>query len=417
MKIITGILLICSMLSSQQNGGKNTLKSLYPDQRMEEKVQNLYEKYRPAYVFVAGGSGALISPDGLVLTNSHVIRNQKKLDVRLGDGRSFKSDVLGKDPKGDLALLKIRDAKDLPYFTMGDSDALSVGEMCIAIGNPFGKGFVDQNPTLSFGVVSALHQYQGNYSDAIATDAPINPGNSGGPLINMKGELVGINGMMRPRWGLRSNTGIGYAIPANQIKRWIPLLKKADGKDVNHARLLGITWENDEDIQQERARIQKVEPGSDACEVGFRNRDIILTFDGQPVWSAFRFHSILGTYPGGEPVTIVVNRNDKRVPLEFILREFKIANFGFVLQNADRKDEYLKIGDVDKGSPAEKAGLKKGDHIESIQGRKLSGVAAIQKIAVEYWMKQVPAGSIIRMEVFRGKGDQKKTINLSFKLE
>lgn len=417
MKTITAILLICSLLSSQQNGGKNTLKSLYPNRRIEEKVRNLYEKYRPAYVFVAGGSGALISADGLVLTNNHVIHKRNELDVRLGDGRSFTSNVLGRDPRGDLALLKIKGADDLPYFKIGDSDTLSVGDLCVAIGNPFGKGFVDQNPTLSFGVVSALHQYQRNYSDAIATDAPINPGNSGGPLINMKGELVGINGMMRPRWGLRSNTGIGYAIPANQIKRWIPLLKNADGKAVNHARLLGITWETDEDIEQERARVKKVEPESDADEAGFRDRDIILTFDGQPVWNAVRFNSILGTYPAGETVTVGIKRNDKKMALEFRLKEFKIANFGFALQKPARKDKQLKIGKVDEGCAAAKAGLKKGDRIESIQGQQLSGMAVIQKIAVEHWMKQVPAGSIIKMTVLRGKGDTQEKIKINFKVE
>ena len=173
----------------------------------------------PAFVFIAGGSGVLISADGLALTNSHVIGKQRAFNVRLGDGRSFKANVLGHHAFGDLALLQLEGGNDLPFLPLGDSDALQTGEFCMAIGNPLALGLLDQQPTISAGVISAKNRLSGNYADGLVTDASINPGNSGGPLINARGELIGINGQMQTRMGLRSNTGLGFAIPVNRVKR------------------------------------------------------------------------------------------------------------------------------------------------------------------------------------------------------
>ena len=197
-------------------------------ERLDAKVHEVVAKVKPAFVFIRGGSGVLISADGYMLTNHHVLAdgqpstNRKETDVVLPGIRQFKADVVGKDPHGDIVLLKLRDAEGLPHVTFGDADALNVGEYVLAVGDPFLAGRSDFEPTVTVGVVSALHRYQNTYTDAIQTDASVNPGNSGGPLFNLRGELVGINGQIMARFGNRVNTGIGFAIPSTQIQRFLP---------------------------------------------------------------------------------------------------------------------------------------------------------------------------------------------------
>ena len=144
-------------------------------------LRQLAERLARAYVFIGGGSGVLISADGLMLTNHHVAGASRRWQVRVGT-QLYQADVLGSDPRGDIMLLQLRAARDLPFIAFADSDALVVGQRVIALGNPFGTAEATGEPTVTTGIISALHRFQGSYSDAIQTDAPINPGNSGGPL-------------------------------------------------------------------------------------------------------------------------------------------------------------------------------------------------------------------------------------------
>ena len=128
----------------------------------------------------------------------------------------------------------------MPHLELGDSDALRVGDEALAVGNPFALGVLDQSPTFTVGIISALNHTQGTYAECIVTDAEVNPGNSGGPLVNMAGEVVGINGQISTRFGLRSNTGLGFAISSRQIKLWLPRLEAAGGGEVKHARIAGL---------------------------------------------------------------------------------------------------------------------------------------------------------------------------------
>lgn len=285
-------------------------------------VGDLATRTMPAFVFVSGGSGVLISADGLILSNAHVVGKQRSFNVRLGDGRAFKANLLGYHAFGDLALLQIEGGKDLPFLPLGDSDVMKPGAFCFTIGNPLALGLIDQQPTISSGVISAKNRLSDNYADALVIDAPINPGNSGGPLINAAGELIGINGKIQPRMGLRSNTGLGFAVPVNRIKRWLPLLKAARGGAVRHGRLNGIEW-------QEPGRavmvdyiapvIREVEPGSDGERAGFKAGDTILRCQGEPVRMAVQMYLLLAMNPHNDPATVVVKRDGEETTLTFTM--------------------------------------------------------------------------------------------------
>lgn len=285
-------------------------------------VGELAARTTPAFVFVSGGSGVLISADGLVLSNAHVVGKQRSFNVRLGDGRACQAKLLGYHTFGDLALLQIEGAKDLPFLPLGDSDRMQPGAFCFTIGNPLALGLIDQQPTISTGVISARNRLSDNYVDALVIDAPINPGNSGGPLINAAGELIGINGKMQPRMGLRSNTGLGFAVPVNRIKRWLPLLQAGRGGAVRHGRLEGIEW-------QEPGRaamvdyiapvIRNVEPGSDGARAGFKAGDTILRCQGEPVRMAAQMYLLLAMNPHNAPATVVVRRDGAETTLTFKL--------------------------------------------------------------------------------------------------
>jgi serine protease Do len=283
----------------------------------EVRLEALCEKVRPAFVFIAGGSGVVIQPDGLMLTNTHVIEKGKEFDVRLGTGRHYQAKLLGRDEFGDLAVLQLvaKNNEPFPYLELGDSESLRIGQPALAVGNPFGLGLVDQQPTFTVGIVSAIRQFQGRYTECIVTDAEVNPGNSGGPLVNMAGQVVGINGQISTRWGLRSNTGLGYAISARQIKMWLPLLKAAGGGSVNHGRPVGIELQRAQADTPDSVVVKGVEKGTTAEAAGFQPNDRILTWDGIPVANAIRLLSIVGMYPAGVEAPVEVRRGEETVRL------------------------------------------------------------------------------------------------------
>ena len=191
----------------------------------DELLVKLIAKTSKAFVFIADGSGVVISADGYVLTNYHVAGSKTTWSVRLGDEeKSRECDVVGTDKERDLCLLKIRDIENAPYIKMGSSAGLESGQRVLALGDPFKLGERCGGPAASVGVISALHRRQGRYTDAIQTDCAINPGNSGGPLLNMTGELIGINGQIISRYG-KNNTGVAFAISSDQIKSVLPELK------------------------------------------------------------------------------------------------------------------------------------------------------------------------------------------------
>ncbi len=260
------------------------------------------------------GSGVIVSRKGYILTNNHVIRNGSSITVALSDGRKFSATIVGADPKSDLAVLKLQgNFGTLKPVTFGRSSTLRLGEIVIAIGNPFGVG-----QTVTMGIVSA--KGRGNmgladYEDFIQTDAAINPGNSGGALINMRGELVGINTAILSRSG--GYQGIGFAIPSDMIR---PIMRQL----MKHGRVvrgwLGVTIQS---IDQDLARglglggargvlVSDVVPGSPAQRAGLRRRDIVLSVNGRPTRSSRELRNYIALAGTGKTVRVEIIRAGKR---------------------------------------------------------------------------------------------------------
>ena len=373
-------------------------------------IPALCKRVKPAYVFIDGGSGAVVSPDGWMLTNAHVVGPRKQFDVRTGDGRHYHAKLLGRDVGGDLAVLQLelKPKETVPCLEIGDSEALHVGDFALAVGNPFAEGLIDQNPTFTLGVISALNQTLDNDADAIATDAAVNPGNSGGPLIDMAGRLVGINGQIATRWGLRSNTGLGYAISARQVRLWLPHLVKANGDEVLHGRLSGVEFESSEAADGKVPKIMDIVRDSPAEKAGLKIGDRVDRFDGRPITSAAQLAQAIHIYPQNQEVGVRVERHGKEVELRLKLLALKPGDLGIKLSPPGKGDEYVRIGELAKDSPAQQAGLKQGDEIVKIDRIELKMAVQMQFRLLTIWLKQgVNAGDIARIEVRRKGPDGK----------
>lgn len=376
------------------------------------------EKAKAAYVFISGGSGVIVRPDGLMLTNSHVIEKRRDFDIRTGTGRHYRAKVLGHDPAGDLAVLQIelKDGEQLPYLELGDSEELRVGDSTIAVGNPFAIGFLDQSPTFTSGVVSGVHQIQGRYTECIVTDAEINPGNSGGPLVNMAGQVVGINGQIRTRWGLRSNTGLGFAISSKQIKIWLPKLATAKGEAIVHGRLAGVEFEPAGIVDPKSVAVKSVSAGTPASDAGFSAGDIIQRWDGQPVTNAIRLASIIGMYPADHEVIVDVRRGDQSLPLKLKMVAAKRSPFGFKVAKPDEKSQHVRVAEIDKESLAERAGLQINDEILELEGNRLDHPLELQFRILEEWIRRgALVHDTVRMKIRRtAENSQPSELELAF---
>lgn len=264
-----------------------------------------------------GGSGVVISPDGYALTNFHVTQPLgNALKCGMNDGTLYDAVIVGIDPTGDVALIKLFGRDDFPTAEWGDSDQVRAGDWALVIGNPFLLA-TDFKPTVSYGLISGVHRYQYpagtllEYADCLQTDAAINPGNSGGPLFDAKGALIGINGRGSFEKRGRVNVGVGYAISINQIKKFLSYLRS--GRITDHATL-GAVVSSDEDG---RVVVSDILETSDAYRRGLRIDDEVVQFANRPVRSVNEFKNILGTLPrlwqvpleyrrGGEARTIQV---------------------------------------------------------------------------------------------------------------
>src|SRR5436190_13791889 len=259
-----------------------------------------------------GGSGVVISRDGYALTNFHVAQPAGSyMKCGMADGRLYDAVIVGIDPTGDVALIKLLGRQDFPAAIIADSDDVKIGDWCFAIGNPFLLA-TDFQPTVSFGIVSGTHRYQPpagtllEYTDCIQTDAAINPGNSGGPLFNANGDLLGINGRGSFEKRGRVNVGVGYAISINQIKNFLGCLKS--GRIVDHATLGALVSSDDKG----RVAVSDILEQSDAFRRGLQYDDEIVSFAGRAIDSPNSFKNVLGIFPKGWRVPVVYRRNGQQ---------------------------------------------------------------------------------------------------------
>ncbi len=341
------------------------------------------------------GSGFIISKDGYILTNNHVVGEADSISVKLADGRKFKAKVIGKDPQSDVAVIKI-DAKDLPVLPLGNSDALQVGEWVIAIGNPFGL-----TQTVTVGVVSAKGRSRlgiTDYEDYIQTDAAINPGNSGGPLINIHGEAIGINSAIFSRSG--GYMGIGFAIPINMAKAVKDQLIK-NGKVVRG--WLGVViQEIDEDLAKsfglkktEGVLISEVAENSPAKKAGLKSGDIILEMNGHKVYDIGELRNKIALTPPGTKVNFLILREDKKKKVTVTIEEKPggvtvamskheiLKQLGLVVQEltSDLAQQFgyhegqgVLVAEVEPGSLAAGVGIQPGQLIEEVNRIKVHTV-------------------------------------------
>ena len=355
------------------------------------------------------GSGVIVSSDGYILTNNHLVGKAEEIQVALPDGRNFDAKIVGTDPKSDVAVVKI-DAKDLPTVPLGDSSELRLGDVVLAIGYPFGIG-----QTVTMGIVSALGRSNLNivdYEDFIQTDAAINPGNSGGALINTRGELIGINTAILSRSG--GYQGIGFAIPINMAQSVMQSIIKY-GKVIRG--WLGVVIQNMTpqmaDIfgvkEAKGVIISDVQKGSPAMKGGIERGDVVVSYKGKPVKDINSFRQMVASSKPGEKVDIVVLRDGKEKTLKVKIGErlekgkvaetTKESNLAPVLSgmefdnlNDSYRNAYGIPGDVDgviitAVSPDSKGaeyGLKPGDVIIEVNRRHVSNIdqfkSAIKKI-------------------------------------
>ena len=325
----------------------------------------------------AGGSGFIVSNDGYIVTNYHVIKDATQITVTLNDDREYTASVKGTDSRTDLALLKIEET-DLNYLTFGDSDNLRVGEWVAATGNPFGM-----EATLTVGVVSAKGRQDvgiASYEDFIQTDAAINPGNSGGPLLNLQGEVIGVNTAILSRSG--GYMGIGLSIPSKMAEHVINQLM--DNGGVKRAYLGVVLQPVDKDLasalsleKQEGILVSEVVKDSPASKAGLENGDIILQYNGKAVKNVTNFRNDIGMMTPGEKLKLQILRNSKKQTITALLADQSdpevistelIQKMGLQVENLSpemagklgysRDTDGVLISKVKPGSPAANAGIR-----------------------------------------------------------
>jgi serine protease Do len=349
------------------------------------------------------GSGFIIDTQGYIITNNHVISDADEIKVKLKDGKEFDAQIVGKDPTTDIALLKIKPTTDLPVLTLGDSNKLEIGQWVVAIGNPFGLA-----DTVTAGIVSAKGRVigAGPYDDFIQTDASINPGNSGGPLIDLQGEVVGINTAILAGGG----GGIGFAIPINMAKDIIDQLKK--NGEVSRG-WLGVAIQ---DLDEELKGYYKVDSGVLVTEVfaddpadkaGIKANDIIVSVNGTPVNSSRELSRLIAAVPVGDKADLKINRNGDMMTKKIAVAkrdETKLAAMGqgsggeqpeqssgpLGLQVSNITPEIAQqlqlkntdgviVMDVDADSKAALAGFSRGDIIKEVNHKLVKNLDEFKK--------------------------------------
>ncbi len=345
------------------------------------------------------GSGFIISDDGYVLTNNHVVHGADEIKVKLDDGREFKCELKGADAKLDIALIKIMTKGDFQVAKLGDSDLIEVGEWVMAIGNPFGLA-----ETVTAGIISAKGRVIGSgpYDDYLQTDASINPGNSGGPLFNSNGEVIGINTAI-----VAGGQGIGFAIPVNMAKTVLPQLRDK-GKVTRGwlgVSIQPVTKELAESFGlagEKGALVSEVLPDSPAEKGGIKAGDVIVSFDGKDIKEMNDLPRIVAATPEGKKVLLILFREGKEETLSILVEKLKDGSEDSSASDPDRlglavrqltkelaaslklkESSGVVITEVRRDTPAHNAGLQRGDIVREINGKKIATVDDYEKALAE----------------------------------
>jgi len=369
------------------------------------------------------GSGFFISPDGYILTNNHVVENAETVNVYTISKDEYKAKIVGTDPKTDLALLKV-EASNLPYAQLGDSSQCQVGEWVIAIGNPLGM-----EHTVTAGIISAKgRQLRGSlnlpeYQDFIQTDTAINRGNSGGPLVNMRGEVIGVTSIILAPTG--GNIGIGFAIPSNLAKKIIEQLKK-NGRVIRG--FLGVIVSDvTEDVKKllkletkEGALVHNVQPGTPAEEAGLKVYDVILAIDGKPVKDSNDLKFKIAEIPPGKEIELKIFRDGEVKKLKAKIAELEPEEEAQPQATADKDigitvqeltpqlarrygfqtEEGLLITKVKRYSVAAEAGLQRGDIILEVNRKTVRKIRDLEKI-----LRNLKSGDPVMLRIRRETRD------------
>lgn len=400
----------------------STSKTLTPQKRQHPSGTDPFQEYFEK--FFEGprqhpfkqrnlGSGFIISADGYIITNNHVVQGADEIKVKLSDGREFRGEVKGRDEKFDLALIKIQDKGQLPVAPLGDSDKLEVGEWVMAIGNPFGLA-----QTVTAGIVSAQGRVIGSgpYDDFIQTDASINPGNSGGPLFNLDGEVVGINTAI-----VAGGQGIGFAIPINMAKSIITQLKET-GKVTRGWLGVSLQMVTPELAQsfgldsEKGGLVAEVVKGSPAEKSGLQGGDIILEFDGHAINEMNQLPRLVAATPVGKKVTVLVLREGRQISVPVTIEQMKDGDDEDEVLPSDRLgikvaemsaerarqlrspgEQGVVVTDVDPDGIADRAGIVEGDLIREINGVRIASVSDYAKA-----VSTVKKGGYLKVLLRRG---------------
>jgi serine protease Do len=362
------------------------------------------------------GSGFIIDKEGYIITNNHVVERAEEIKVTLSNGKEFDGKVIGRDSKTDIALIKIESRDGLPTVKMGDSGSLQVGDWVIAIGNPFGF-----ENSVTAGIISFKGRIigAGPYDDFLQTDASINPGNSGGPLINTRGEVVGINTAI-----IAGAQGIGFAIPINMAKEILPQLKEV-GK-VTRGWLGVMVQRVDPELaksfgleEAKGALVADITPGGPADEAKIRQGDIIIDFGGKQIDEMNDLPRIVGMTPVGKRVAVKVLRDGKEKTFWVTIGELEEEKMAKALAAEPAEDLGITVEEitpelarryglvdesgvlitrVKRGSPASEKNLRPGDIIKEINGKLVTGIDDYRDE-----VEKVKKGDIVRLWVKRGE--------------
>ncbi len=362
------------------------------DPLFDDFFRDFFQPFQQRQTEQSLGSGVVIRADGYVLTNEHVVVQAGKIQVQLADDKKLNARLVGADSDSDLAVLKVDDPKPLPYLPLGSSDDLMIGETVIAIGNPFGLSH-----TVTTGVVSALNRSLNTdgrrYYDFIQTDASINPGNSGGPLLNIKGELIGINTAIYGK-----AQGIGFAIPISRAKRivqelishgavespWIGLVVQTVTPELaSHFSLK----------EKQGILVRGVEPGSPAANAGLQRGDVLLECNGRPLHSAEEYWQREREYNSGDTLRLRVRRGSGEEDVAVTASRFpqeKADALAWQLLGlaVTESEDGLEVKKVRPGSPAARIGVERGDAILGLSGTQTKTVAEFRRKIIDARLSQ-----------------------------